>query len=360
MRKFIQIAGLLCILTILYSSCQDTASEGSSNRQKVMPVDKTALRKAPSQDAEEIATLTTSDTLSLTGILSTSTSRINFNGILYNDPWVEVMDKKQKKGWMYAANLYYSDQTEQSLFNKIIQRRLIYFTNESIAEKIGIYRNLYSSAKTSQDFHDLWELGDSLKPEIQKSLSAKIDFDDEEEVFPDFNWIESFLPGYITIVSGHQCYLFRDFISLAKIASKTNGTEDDDLVSVCQSVYSLDSIEYFDPSWNIEDETGGIHSLLGDGIHLEIACKIDTALYRSNLFQRELYQFKKAWMQDLASRNVSYWNDAPKIIKELEKILQLDLKMLNQSDKSTIETRIKMFQEAKKNDIIVNQRSGMN
>ena len=359
MRKFIRNYTILFTLTFYFFSCQPQNKPISTGNQVAIPLEKISLRSAPSQDADENATLTSVDTLFLTGQVSKSTSRINFNGVIYNDPWVEVSTKNHKKGWVYAAQLNFSDQKQSPVFSSIIQQRLINFTNDVLAEKVNQYAELYNNASTSTDFHQLWEMADSLRPQLQKLLSEKIVFNDEDAVFPDFSWIESLLPGFITIVSGHQCFLFRDFKSLGLKVISTTGKEDDDLLAVCEAVYCLDSIEYFDPCWNIEEESAGLHSLLGDGIHLDIASKIDTALYRSDMFQQQLYQIKKTWMQDIAGKSISYWNDSNKIIRELQQILDSDFRMLNQSDKTTIETRIKMFREPDKNEIRLNQRAGL-
>ena len=86
--------------------------------------------------------------------------------------------------------------------------------------------------------------------------------------------------------------------------------------------------------------------------------KADALFAKNNLFHPELNDLKKRILDDITDVNVSYWEDAPTIRQELDKILTRKWAILSEADLGVIRIRRAQFDDPEKNGIQYNARSG--
>ena len=153
-------------------------------------------------------------------------------------------------------------------------------------------------------------------------------------------------------------YLLQDYPKMNAQAQQTQGIEDDDYIELCMHVHSMDSVEYFYPSWFLQTWDYGGHSLLGQGVHLRLLEEMEQILQKSPLFLEEVTELKNRLVNDITWTENSYWEPLESIQKELDQILASSLTILTEEDQVALETRRKMFDNPKDNKIEVNHKSG--
>lgn len=215
-----------------------------------------------------------------------------------------------------------------------------------------------NETKTEQDFLRLWTFSDEFSTGFDKRMEyalGKINTD----TLPDFFSMQSVLPGYkLSVVGEGTSYqIYKDFKYWKQTAGKTIGNADDDFVEVCMAFYAEDSIESVFPSFMLQTSDYGGSSYLGRGVHKDLLLKINAALSRSNLFEKEYKILKKSVLDDI-STSQSYWEGLPKIEKEIEEILSSGIPVLSESDKIQLKTRREILKNYAKNNIKVNLFEG--
>lgn len=325
-------------------------------------LDHLRLRASPGEDGEEIAFLEKETVLYETGEVSDFTSRIKLRGIWFDEPWIKVKTDKGVEGWVYGGAVNFEMQNPTKLANQLLEIRLNSFFGKAITNDLHSYRKAYYSANTSEDFSKLFKMGKQLRDTMVTILEQKIEvMNTAENQLPDLFWIEEAMPGYETalVAEGTVYYLFQNLKDFQKITNKTSGSEDDDFLNLLLKVHAADSIEYFYPAWFLQTWDYGGHSLLGQGIHLDILQTADITLKKSNMFIAEIIKIKEDIVNDIVGTDISYWEPAENIRKELDDILAADPAILVNTDKIAIATRRKMFDDPKENNIEVNKKSGM-
>lgn len=328
----------------------------------IVALDHLRLRAAPGEKGEEIAMLKKGTILYETGEVSDFTSRIKLRGIWYEEPWVKVKTDKGIEGWIFTGAVTFDIQNPTEFSEKILNIRLKSFFGNGLAKELHSYRKSFNSAKTSEDFSIVYRKGEQLR-DTMVTILEKIDVMAlNYEKLPDLFWVEESLPGYETalVAEGTIYYLFKNFKTINKRANKTAGKEDDDFVKLNFKVHESDSIEYFFPSWFLQTWDYGGHSVLGQGNHLSVLSLADKNLKKSDMFLEETIDIKNQVLNDISGKDITYWEPADKIKKELDDILDANLSILTSEDKVLIETRRAMFDNPKANNIEVNHKAGMN
>lgn len=350
-------------MAVMLLCCRPNDPKKGSNpapaTKLIVNVDNFRLREKPGEDGKEMADLHKGEELTDLGEVSDFTTRMTIRGIAFDEPWLKVRTSGGKAGWVYAGAIGFDVNHASDLIRKVLEKRTQTFFGSDLSAQILAYDQLYKQVSNSEQFNKVYEIGSSLRDTLVRVLAAKVVVNDPENV-PDFFWLEQVMPGFITqlVAEGTQFYLFWDYRQLVSKAGASQGMEDDDFIGLCLEVHSLDSVEYFYPSWFIQTWDYGGHSLLGRGIHQRIMSKMDSVLYKSGLFRPEITKIKNLWMNDIGGKDVTYWETKDKILKEMDSIIKSDYRILSRSDKIALETRKKQFENPDKNQIVLNQKSG--
>lgn len=373
-----KITSLVLSFCLLLFACTDEIAtdtpEASSSAEVIQEISKKTeptklvvglehlrLRATPGSKGEELAHLDKGTVLLETGEVSDFTTRIKLRGIWFDEPWIKVRTPDGTEGWVYAGAVVFRMEQSTALSEKLLDIRLKSFFGDALTADIHAYRKSFHSTKTSQDFAMIYEQGKQLQERMVKVLEDKINVPElDYEQLPDLFWVEESLPGYETalVAEGTIYYLFRNFKTFRKIAAKTTGKEDDDFIELNLKVHATDSVEYFFPAWYLQTWDYGGHSLLGQGIHLDVLKEADQVLKKSDLFLDDVLEVKNRLLDDITGEQITYWESLDKIKKELDGIITAELSILTNEDKVALETRRAMFNDPKANKIEVNQRSG--
>ncbi|MFT5766000.1 MAG: hypothetical protein ACI8X3_003438, partial [Saprospiraceae bacterium] len=241
-------------------------------------IDHLRLRTTPGEKGEEIAYLDKDAVLYEAGEVSDFTTRVKLRGIWFDEPWIKVKTDKGVEGWVYGGAVTFDMKNPTALSNRLLDLRLNSFFGKGLSSELLSYRKAYHSASNSQDFSIVFSQGEQLRDTMVSILEQKINvLDMDYDQQPDLFWVEEALPGYETalVAEGTIYYLFQNFKDFQKLANKTKGKEDDDFVNLNLKVHAADSIEYFYPAWFLQTWDYGGHSLLGQGIHLDILRSAD-------------------------------------------------------------------------------------
>lgn len=329
----------------------------------IVGLDHLRLREKAGEAGKEIAMLKKGTILYETGEVSNFSSRIKLRGVWFEEPWVKVKTEDGIEGWVFTGAVTFDIQNPTAFSEKILDTRLKSFFGNTITDESHSYRKAYYSAKTSEDFSKVYKTGEQLRDKMVTILEKKIDVTQlDYEKLPDLFWVEESIPGYETalVAEGTIYYLLKNFKTFQKTANKTSGKEDDDFIELNIKVHESDSIEYFFPAWFLQTWDYGGHSLLGQGVHLSILTLADKNLKKSDMFLDETIKIKNEILDDIAGKEITYWEPAAKAKKELDDILKANLSILTSEDKILIETRKAMFDDPKANGIEVNHKAGMN
>ena len=102
-------------------------------------------------------------------------------------------------------------------------------------------------------------------------------------------------------------------------------------VSVYLLAYRSDSIEFTHADWRLELDNEQ-YSLLGRGIHKAVLDAIEKALAESDDFKPELEPLKSKILDDI-SFSKDFWESKAAALKELEKILKTEYKILKKTER---------------------------
>ncbi len=297
--------------------------------------------------------------LNFTGTVSNLTSKIRFNGVSYNEPWLEVLLRDGKKGWVYAAGVTFEKKGEEQFTDLLLKKRLETFFGTELNERIKQYNAKFYELDNVTAFAKHYTVGVELRNEIVKKLEDKIRLVDDATL-PNLFWLENCLLGYSLqlIDNGKRYYLFKDFKSIKQVAINTRGDDDDRFVNLCFLMYPIDSIEYFHESWFLETSDNEGSSLLGRGIHKQILDKLNDLSNKDALFKPQIQRIKMDLLEDITNMKNTYWENKDNIIAELESILKSNYSFLSKSDIVAIQARKKMFESPEKFKIQVNLWSG--
>ncbi len=372
MKKFIL---LIPILLVLLSACKNESQpiQESPTKQNQAPetpaqttrsttltvnIDNLRLRSTAGEDGDEIARLSKGTKVYDQGEISDFTTKVKLRGIQFDEPWVKVKTDKGVEGWLYAGGLEFDMENTSQLSEILLAKRLQNMFGKDIARYIKTYRTKYKEAKTSAEFAKVYGNGLGIRDTMVALMQKDIGIVDYEKL-ADLNWLEQTMPGYIVQLAaeGTVYYLFNDYAQFNDKAKQTEGNEDDVMADLLLSLFAMDSVEHFFPSWFMQTWDYGGSSLLGKGIHFKLLQKMDE-VSKTNLFQKETNDLRDRLINDITGPNVEYWESQKQILDELDKILDQGFQHLTKEDVIALEKRRKEFKNLKASKIKVNQRSG--
>lgn len=309
---------------------------------------------------KELARLPLGTPLYYLNEISDFTTAMTLNNIAFNDPWLKVRlkDTPNTVGWVYAGAVKFDTKGKGvKLSLALINKRLANFFGASAGRKIEAYQKLYGNAETAEEFAKMFQVGKDLRDSLNLNLN-QIDISADFQV-PDLFWVDEPLPALqpTHVDSSSVFHLFFNFKELAEKARQTIGEQDDEFVELYLMAYSVDSIEYFYPSWFLKTGEMSGSSLFGEGKHLKMLAQIDKILAHSDFFHLLVQDLKIAIVSDIIANNY-YWQPKAQLLKETKEILSANFTCISKADEIALQERLKMFEAPKKYEIHVNQREG--
>lgn len=362
------IPALFFFLPLVFLACKADPSVDAGQPQEIIDpgpvelivnIDDLRMRDAPGENAEVVATLKLGDALTDLGEISSFTSRITLRGVPFDEPWIKASTADGKTGWVYGGGVHFQVNDSQALTAHLLKRRLTTLFGENLAGRVDQYRREYREAQTSSEFASLYQSGKALRDTLIQILTDKVLVNPVNDL-PDMYWLEQAMPGFVAqlVAEGTAYYLFWDYRQLLEKTSATAGAEDEAFIQVCLKAHRADSIEYFFPAWFLQTWDYGGHSELGKGVHLSILQKIQSTLSQSPLFEKELLSIKSDIVADITNPENTYWWPQADILRELKAILEENFSILTEPDKIALRTRLQQFEQADKNGIKMDHRSG--
>ena len=287
------------------------------------------------------------------GQASGFTTRLQREGRTYNEPWLLVQTRDGRQGWAYAAAFLETDETG-SIGLSPLSWRLRALVGTELAERIEAFNQVFDTIRSEKALiHHLstaYLLRDTLL-ELASSLGSG------QDIF----WLKEALPvlSPFRLKQEGNFYLFIDFRPYLRKAADTPGPADDQWMAFCLAAFPEDSIEYFFPSWTIEDARQKGHSLLGRGIHFRMLEQLDKLLVFKDLLGEEIGRFRGLLLNDMTAPGVTYWEEREKAIAELDSILAADFAVLGDKGKIALQARRRQFEEPDQYGIQFNHRSGI-
>ncbi|MCB0571465.1 MAG: SH3 domain-containing protein [Phaeodactylibacter sp.] len=308
------------------------------------------LQEEPGENGRPIMELLPGTVVMSLGQSSGFTTHLERQGRNYNEPWLLVETVDGKQGWAYAAAFMDAGAGEAgegwglgSLFGEALAARLEGFNYafDTLSEAEGLARHLSEG----------YGLRDSLMDALARHEGSA------ELLFRARAGFPLFVP--YRLKQAGEVYLFIDFRPYLRKAAVTTGPADDQLLAFCLAVYPEDSIEYFFPSWTIEDEVQQGHSLLGRGIHYSMLKKLDKLLVYNDLLHEEIGRYRGMLLNDIAARGVTYWETRDKAAAELDSILSAHFKVVGEKGEISLSARRRQFDEPEKYGIQFDHQSGI-
>lgn len=325
----------------------------------ITTVDKLRLRDQPNNKGLEITQLPVQTMVKGTGEQSKNKDQITLRGIPFNEPWYKVSTASGEEGWVYGGGLNLTGQDFGGNSGKFLQARLNGIFEGGLTQKLEDYRADLGSIQTSEDFARIYRRGQGIRDSLVDILQRKVEVVDPINAM-DISWIDWSFPGFShqLVAEGTLYHLFADFKVFSNYAKATKGEEDDQFINLCLTVHSVDSIEYFYPSWFLQTWDYGGHSLLGQGKHLEVLQKMQSLRDNTSFFNDQIDDFKNNIIADITEEWVSYWESKEGIIKELDAILGANFTFFTEEELVKLRLRKIAFENPEQNGITVNQRAG--
>ncbi len=355
----------LLSLTFVLFSCDSPEKEPATEVEETNQLELTVVindvqvRDQPGLEGKEIQKVKEGDILIYLDKISDFSTPLMLRGITFNEPWLKVKNSEGQIGWIYAGCVKFdTNGAGKELAQQVITQRLANFFGEKSGRLIKTYADLYTEAETALEFAEMYRTGLELRDSLIVELN-EIDLTGTP-VLPDMFWIDEPLPGLVPtqVAEGTTFHLFYDYKNLAQKVKQTVGEEDDEFVQLCFDIYKQDSIEYFYPSWFLQTSDYGGHSLLGEGIHLNIIGQMDQIMAKSELFGQAIQDFKAAILEDIVA-GTEYWRGQADILKELNTIIQNDYAFLTPADKIALTERVKMFENPLEYELLLNSRENV-
>ena len=366
---------LLLLFPILLFACQsespkesqtEASTENAPEEQSATPstfivnIDNFRLRDQPGLEGKEIAKLRKGTALTDLGQVSDFTTRIKLRGIQFNEPWLKVQTVEGLEGWVYGGGLNFSLNKNGGTSKLLLDKRLQTLFGKGVADGINNYRANFEKADSDEAILSVYREGIRLRDTLGILLETSIPVENYEAL-PDLFWLDEALPAYVPqlVAEGTLYYLFNDYKEWQKKVQTTEGSADDAFIELCLHIHSMDSVEHFFPGWMIQTWDYGGHSLLGQGIHHQLMTEMDQLYQQQSPFTKEVMDFKHQLLMDIYGEGTSYWETRPKIVAELQAIIDGGYSILKKEDIIALKMRLKLLEDPKANDLEVNHRSGM-
>ena len=346
---------LLFLLVPIFICCN---IEGAGN-QLVVGFAQISLRDAPGKHSNVLRTLALDEKVTDLKEVSKFESSVMYNDRRYQSPWIKVKTADNEVGWVLGSALRPVQNDTAWLF----QKRMQCYFGPSVTERRNrlVETGLRGDrVKNDEGLAAAYRESLALRDTIARLLANRVD-PNEAGFQPDFAWLQGVLPGFIVqyTAEGTQPYLFADFRIWREKSRKSSYHQDDAYFNTCFTAFPNDSIESFFPAWKFQLSDSDAASQLGTGVHLKMLRQIEAALSTGDLFKPELMALKESVVEDIAGKNVRYWQPKELILNELNQIVHSDLSVLDSRDRAVLQARLAMFEAPEANGISVNLRSGL-
>lgn len=321
-------------------------------------IDDFKMRNGPGVQHDEVARLKENTIILYRGEESMHSTEIKLRGIKLNSTWLKVRTKEGVDGWIYGGGIKPAKSADATTSKKINELQMNGFFHKKIVDQIKTYDKQWENSKSSSAFANAYLLGEKTQLEINEALANKVEIEDPQKLI-DMSWLENTFQGFQNslVAEGTTFNIFKDFKVMFAKAKETEGTEDDDFLTLQFHANELDSVEYFYKSWFMQTWDYGGHSLLGKGKHFNLLKEANDLLAESKLFEKPILNLKIEIIDDISAEYVTYWETKEKILSEMKKIISADFNFLTNEDKIILKTRYEQFKKPKANKIEVNHRA---
>ena len=345
------------------SSDNQTSTEQSTenNIELIVVLDKIRLRDKAGLDGVELEQLTKGTKLTFLGEISDFTDKILLRGIEYDDPWLKVQIKYGQEGWIYGGAVKFnSNDTNETLKNVLITKRLKRLLGSRIVQDVEAYQRQYKDTKTDEAFADLYRSNKNLEAEMNEKLANLYQFDrlSEADLYnqPDLFWIDDPIPAMSLslVAEGTMYQIYTNIKDLSKKAKQTQGVLDDEFIAILKQMYD-DVVAQGYPSWFLQTWDYGGYSLLGQGKHNNMLNRLDSLAAKTTLFNSEIEFIKNSIVSDITDGQ-HYGEKSETILQEIDSILYNNHPVLTDSDIIVLKNRRPMFTEPDKFKISVYEK----
>ncbi|MBL7781126.1 MAG: hypothetical protein JNM22_07905 [Saprospiraceae bacterium] len=342
---FLSLSWLLCF-------CKNDAN----GNLKVM-ADHTAMYDAAGLHSNKLKELKAGEVVHELGIVGPFESAIEWHGAWLQSPWIRVQSDGGA-GWVMAALLKPSTGVDHA--NWLRNKRLVCYFGASQAHRYTYWISGASDIQTDAQMASWYSEGVALRDTFMYLLSQRAE-PSEQATALSYNWMREVLPGYIAqkVPNRISSFLFADYGYWLQEAQKTTGDADDQFFEICTTLFPYDHIESFFPVWKFQLDDQSSVSQLGSGKHLQILRLLEEKSRGLEVFHTELIRIKNQLLDDIAGKDIGYWQNEEKILAELDEISKSNFSILDKNDQLVIQTRMNMLADPQANGIRVNLRSGL-
>lgn len=255
-----------------------------------------------------------------------------------------------------------SPKIEEKLAEDVFPSKVRKILGQQLHAELKQYRIDLEAIKTIGDLTDTYAKSIDLRDTLVNVIGAYTNQMSQDSL-PDLFWLKDIMPSHQPqlVAEGTAYYLFNDYKKWLEIAQKTPSKEDDEFIALNLLLFPEDSIEYFYPAWFLQTWDYGGSSLLGRGVHQKILNKSSDIWTEESsfVFKKEIQRIKDDLLQDILSRETTYWERKSVILVELDSIIQLKYPILSKNDIIALQKRRDEFNAPEKYGIKLNQQAGM-
>jgi len=344
--------GLLCAVF----ACENQAKK--PQRPKLIVTHPVALREQADEKSPELVQLENATELADLNQVSHFLASVYLDGRLFQEPWLRVETKSGQQGWVFAGAVRPAASTAPQHRDWILEKRFQALFGLQLTQRWQAW-TARQEVRSDSAFSLVLREGLYLRDTVNQ-LMATLATRDPGQSAPDLYWLGESAPYFIIqqIADHSTYYLFLDFKVVAEKAAQTSGAQDDQFARVGFLAFPIDSIESPLPAWVFPLSMEESCSNLGAGKHLIVLRAIDQALQTGRFFQPELRALKDWILDDILDKNRTYWQPQEKIVNEMNQIRAAKFTCLNARDRLALEARLAMFEQAEKNNLRLNLRSG--
>jgi hypothetical protein len=352
---------LLAALLLIAIACRQTQPELTGAEMLegkpslVVRLPNFQLLESAGEKARPICPLPPGTRVYSLGEASGFTTRLQIAGQVYEEPWLLVEMENGAQGWVYAAAFANAEMKTGNSEAIPLHLRLEALLGSALKAQLTAYLEGFESIRSAEDLARNLENGHRLRDSIttvldQKGVSCQ-----------SLLWLKEAIPTMAPHLGreAKSCHLFLDYRSYLAKTPAMPGKKGRQFMEIYLVAFPEDSIEYFFPSWVIQDGLGQQHSLLGKGIHYQMLEKLEALSSNEGFPQGELQRLRKALLNDILDHSVTFWETQEKAAAELERILEKDFNLLDKRDKIALRARLQHFENPEQNRIQFGHRSGI-
>ncbi len=345
---------LIFFLLLAISACHSGNQDSKNGLLTLKTIHEgVVLRETPSEQGRELCVLQGGAKLTEAGEVSRFIAEIRFNDAPVQSPWIKVKTKKGEQGWVFGGSV----QPEKANVDAWrIQQLSHCFFGKTLTERAQALQASIGKSTIQSNYKTAMALRDTMMAEMARLPAPNA-------TRPEFSWLPKVLPGFVFqwVANGKQAYLFADYRYWLQQSQQSGNQVDAAFMSLCCTAFPTDSIESFFPRWKIQISDDVSYSQLGSGQHLDFLRRLNQIWDQgkeASPYQSEMIRFKDALLDDIAGKNIRYWQPKEKIVKELIDIINAGFWCFSPEDMAVLKERLGMMSAAEKNGIYVNMRSG--